>query len=597
MNTTTFNKEKFYHSLMAGAKSVLRHKDALNEINVFPVADGDTGTNLASLMHAILDESDLKNDDKNTLKDIADRALEGARGNSGIIFAQYLNGLLIELDRREGEIDVDGLIDAIEKAVPYAYEAVSEPVEGTMITLMREWSESLKSLKQKTKDLIVLLSESFDALRKSLLQTTEKLDVLKQNKVVDAGAKGFFHFVEGFMQYLRDGVMDELYEDSFDAKDPEEGKPDNHESFEEGDYRYCTEALITGENLSAKAIKKTLHDLGNSMVVAGNDSKARIHIHTNEPQEVFFRLRDHGTIEQQKVDDMKRQHEVRNARKYDTAIVTDSIADLPQDLIDKYQIQQIPLPITIEGSDYYDKLTITSEKFYEFMDELKEYPKSAQPNLKQIQNFFSYLSTYYKNIIVISVSSKMSGTHNVFTQAKKALDKNVRLEVIDSKQNSGAQGLLVMRAAELIDEGREFNEIVDTINTLRDKARILVSVKTLKYMVRGGRVSKVTGVIGKIMNLKPVISIDESGEGIIFAKGLSIRMSTKKIFDHLEKMHKEHGIERYAVVHAKAPARVSEYIEKAKSITGMNPSYTMDISSIVAMNAGIGTVAIAYITK
>lgn len=598
METMTLNKDKFYLSLMAGAKSVLRHKDNLNEINVFPVADGDTGTNLASLMHAILDETNLKTDDKFKLRAIADRALEGARGNSGIIFAQYLNGLLMELEPTEGDIDVNQLIEALQKAVPYAYEAVSEPVEGTMITLMKEWSEALNALKQKTKDFIILLSESFESLKASLAQTTEKLDVLKQNNVVDAGAKGFFHFIEGFMHYLRDGVMDEMYEDSFDAKDPEEGKPEeSHESFNEGDYRYCTEALITGDNLSAKAIKKTLHDIGNSMVVAGNESKARIHIHTNEPSDVFFRLRDYGQIVQQKVDDMKRQHEVRNARKYDTVIVTDSIADLPQALVDQYQIQQIPLVLTIEGSDYYDKLTITSDKFYKFMDEFTDYPKSTQPNLKHMQNFFSYLSTYYKKIIVLSVSSKMSGTYNVFNQAKKTVKDDVKIEVIDSLQNSGAQGLLVMRAAEMLDQGKSFETIVDTLKPLREKARILVSVKTLKYMVRGGRVSKVTGVIGKITNLKPVISIDETGEGIIFSKGLSIKMSTNKIFKHLEKINQEKGIERYAVVHAKAPSRVSEYIEKAKAITGLDPVYTMDISSIVALNAGIGTVAIAYITK
>jgi len=597
MKTMTLNQDKFYLSLMAGARSVLKHKDTLNAINVFPVADGDTGTNLASLMHAVLDESTLEAHEKNKLLLIADRALEGARGNSGIIFAQYLNGLINELDITNEVIGVESLLNAIQKAVPYAYDAVNEPVEGTMITLMREWSETLTLLKEQTQDITVLLSKSFDKLEILLQETTEKLDVLKRNKVVDAGAKGFFHFIEGFMQYLRDGIMDEMYEDSFDDQNHQDDQPENHESFEEGDYRYCTEALITGENISAKAIKTTLHDLGNSMVVAGNKTMVRIHIHTNEPDQVFYRLRSFGFIKQQKVDDMKRQHEVKNARKYDTVIVTDSIADLPQEMVDQYQIQQIPLVLTIEGSDYYDKLTITSEKFYQLMDELEEYPKSAQPNLKQIQNFFSYLSTYYKNIIVLSVSSKMSGTYNVFKQAQKSLTDKVNLEVIDSRQNSGAQGLLVMRAAEMVDEGKDFKTIVETLNTLIEKAKILVSVKTLKYMVRGGRVSKTTGLIGKITNLKPVISIDEAGEGIIFAKGFSLKMSTAKIFKHLEKVHKEEGIERYAIVHAKADQRVKEYTEKAKAITGLEPVYTMNISTIVAMNAGLGTVAIAYITK
>ncbi len=597
MKAMALNQDKFYLSLLSGAKTVLKYKDTLNEINVFPVADGDTGSNLASLMHAILNESDYDSEEQNKLLMIADRALEGARGNSGIIFAQYLNGLIHELDTSQETIDLDNLLIAIEKAVPHAYEAVSEPVEGTMLTLMRQWSETLTLLKNQTEDLSILLSESLKRLSQYLIDNTEKLDVLKRNNVVDAGAKGFFHFVEGIMQYIKDGIVDEMYEDSFDDQNAKKEGPEDHESFEEGDYRYCTEALLTGEGFSPKAIKKTLHDLGDSMVVAGNESKIRVHIHTNEPDQVFFRLRDFGHIKEQKVDDMKRQHEVKNARKYDTVIVTDSIADLPQEMVDRYQIQQIPLVLTIEGSDYYDKLTITTDKFYQFMDSLEEYPKSAQPNLKQMQNFFSTLSTYYKKIIVISVSSKMSGTYNVFKQAQKSLDDKVQIEVIDSKQNSGAQGLLVMRAAEMVDEGASFEDIVKAITTLRDKARILVSVKTLKYMVRGGRVSKVTGVIGKITNLKPVVSIDETGEGLIFAKGFSIKMATNKIFKHLEKIHQEHGIERYAIVHAKADERAQEYTKKAKAITGLDPVYTMDISAIVAMNAGIGTVAIAYITK
>ena len=597
MKSMSINQDMFYLSLISGAKSVLKHKDTLNAINVFPVADGDTGTNLASLMHAILNESNHDYENKNKLLTIADRALEGARGNSGIIFAQYLNGLIHALDSSQEEIDLDNLLSAIEKAVPYAYEAVNEPVEGTMLTLMRQWSETLSMLKHKTQDLGILLSESLKRLSQYLIDNKEKLDVLKRNNVVDAGAKGFYHFVEGIMLYIKEGIVNDMYEDNFDYETINHHEPENNEEFKDGQYRYCTEALLVGEGFSPKTIKKTLHDLGDSMVVAGNETKIRVHIHTNEPDLVFFRLRDFGEIKEQKVDDMKRQHEVKNARKYETVIVTDSIADLPQETIDHYQIQQIPLVLTIEGSDYYDKLTINTEKFYHFMDTLKEYPRSAQPNLKQMQNYFSYLSTYYKKIIVISVSSKMSGTYNVFTQVKKTIDKTIQMEVIDSKQNSGAQGLLVMRAAEMIDQGHAFEDVVKEITDLRDRTRILVSVKTLKYMVRGGRVSKITGIIGKITNLKPVVSIDETGEGIIFSKGFSMKMSTNKIFKHLESVHKNQGIERYAIVHAMADDRVKEYIQKAKSITNLEPVYTMNISAIVAMNAGLGTVAIAYITK
>lgn len=597
MDTLTLRKDAFYQSILAGAKSVIKQKDVLNAINVFPVADGDTGTNLASLMEAILNENPQLKDCDQRLLMIADRALEGARGNSGIIFAQYLNGLIYELNLEKDEISTTDLLNAMDQAVKYAYESVVQPVEGTMITLMREFSETLNYLHQQFKDLVTLFTKAFDKLKDLLSKTTQQLDVLEKNHVVDAGAKGFYHFVEGQLMYLKDGIMDKMYQDSFDKASGKNEEPHDDEPFKDGDFRYCTEALLTGDNLSAKDIKIALHDLGNSMVVAGNPYKVRVHIHTNEPHVVFMRLKDFGHIESQKVDDMKRQHEVKNARKYDTVVVTDSIADLPQSLIDQYQIQQMPIVLTIDGVDYYDKLTMTAETFYESMDHARVYPKTTQPNLKKVINFLSYLSTYYKKIIIISVSSKMSGTYNVYVQAAKTLDENIQIEVIDSKQNSGAEGLLVLKAGELIDQGLQFEEIVSKIKALTSKSKILVRVKTLKYMVRGGRVSKITGFIGKLINLKPVVSIDDEGNGIIYAKGFSLGMSTKTIFKHMQKVIAEKGIEKYAIVYAKRDAATNQFIKQAKEITGMDPVYEMDISAIVAMHAGIGTVAIAYIEK
>ena len=370
------------------------------------------------------------------------------------------------------------------------------------------------------------------------------------------------------------------------------------DSFENENYRYCTEALIEGDNLDKDTIKQTIEDLGDSLVVAGNNRKVRLHIHTNTPALVFDRVRTFGQITQQKADDMQRQYEMAHARKYDTALVTDSIADLPQSVIDEYQIHQMPLILSIEDTDFLDKRTITTEQMYAYMDAAGTYPKSSQPNLKEIETYYETLTNYYKNVLVLSVSSKMSGTFNVMKQAAKKFNKDRDvITVIDTKQNSGAQGLLVMRAAEMIDAGTPLETIQSNLSALREKAKILVSVKTMKYMVRSGRISKTLGMVGKVTNLKPVISIDEAGEGIIFAKGLSTTQSTRKIKSHVQSIHDTIGIERYAIVHAKADARAQEYSEKFERITGIKPTYVMDISSIVAMNAGIGTVAIAYITK
>jgi DegV family protein with EDD domain len=363
---------------------------------------------------------------------------------------------------------------------------------------------------------------------------------------------------------------------------------------DESQFRYCTEALISANDLNVNDIKSFLNTLGDSLVVAGNKRRLRVHIHTDVPDQVFQYLASHGKILEQKVDDMIRQFEMVNHKKYDIALVTDSIADLPQELVDQYQIHQYPLGLMINDTTYYDKLTIYSKDFYKMMDSLEVYPTSSQPNPKSLENFFSQLTTYYDKIIVLTVSSKMSGTYQTFVDASSKFNDQ-KITVIDTIQNSGAQGLLVLKAAEAIDQKKSYDEIVSMIEKLKKESKILVSVKTLKYMVKGGRVKKVTGLVGKILNLKPVISIDEKGEGIIFDKGFSIKTSNKKIFNHVESVSKTHHIDKYAIVHANAPERAEAYEKIYTELIGKKPEYIMDISSIVALSAGIGTVAIAYI--
>ncbi len=587
MDTIALNNKLIYNAFVIGARNVISEKNSLNKINVFPVPDGDTGTNLASLMQTIIDKASIKDTTAETMQTIVDAAIEGARGNSGIIFASYINGFYESIEK--DEITIDEFIAIINHAYDEAYQSINTPVEGTMITLMRAWGNALNSLKDAGHTVIDLFTKAYEMLQLELKKTTEMLAVLKENKVVDAGAKGFVHFVEGFIKSLKGEEVSVEFHDI-----PEVTEALHIDHLDESQFRYCTEALLAANDLNVGEIKSFLNTLGDSLVVAGNARRLRVHIHTDVPDQVFQYLASHGKILEQKVDDMVRQFEMVNHKKYSIALVTDSIADLPQTLVDKYQIHQYPLGLMINDTTYYDKLTIYSKDFYKMMDSLEVYPTSSQPNPKSLENFFSQLTTYYDQIIVLTVSSKMSGTYQTFIDAtSKFSDKNIT--VIDTMQNSGAQGLLVLKAAEAIDQNKSYDDIVSMIERLKHESRILVSVKTLKYMVKGGRVKKVTGLVGKILNLKPVISIDDKGEGIIFDKGFSIKTSNKKIFNHVESISKTHHIDKYAIVHANAPERAEEYEKIYTELLGKKPEYIMDISSIVALSAGIGTVAIAYI--
>lgn len=591
MKLEKMNGENIYYGFVAGAHEVIKQKKELNRINVFPVADGDTGSNLAYTMNTIIQNANIESSARETMGSIAEAALIGARGNSGIIFAQFINGIYMEMEEIE-DFSVKSFSNSVNKAVEYAYKAIAEPVEGTMITVMKDWAASLESHRENVGDFNELFTSSLDVALKSLMDTPKKLKVLRDAKVVDSGAKGFVHFVEGFLNFIITGKIEADLEPSEELK-----LSDEHVHFE-GDFdlenRYCTEALIEGENLDIDYIRENLKEFGVSLISAGNDKKMRIHIHTENPDNLFFKLKEYGKITYQKVDDMKRQYESMYSRNSDIALVTDSIADLPKELMDKYQVHLLPLNLLIEGTNYLDKLTITPSYFYKLMDQLEDYPSSSQPTVLEVEKVLNELSEHYKSIIVVTVSKQMSGTYNSFTQAVEKLAKNdVNIEIIDSKLNSGAQGLVVLRAAEEIAKGKSFNEVVKITRETVENTDIFVSVPTLKYMLKSGRIGKAKAMAANLMNLKPVVSIDKDGNGIVIGNAFSTNGNTKKIKELVHEIMEDKTISRYSLVHANASDRLEEYKEYYKELLGKEAEYIMEISPIVAMNAGIGCVAIS----
>lgn len=587
------NGEKIYQGFIAGANAVIKQRKELNRINVFPVADGDTGSNLAVTMYSIIEDSRADKNVKKTMESIADAALVGARGNSGIIFAQYINGLYIEIEEAE-DISIESFSKTAKSAVDYAYKAISNPVEGTMITVIREWADYLVSVKDKVNDFGELFTRSLSVANKSLDETPDKLKILRDSKVVDSGAKGFVHFLEGFLDFMNGYHKEE--KETIGLGDNMDARSSGYEI----PYRYCTEALLVGENLDIDTIRNKLEKLGDSLVIGGNFNKIKIHIHTNNPSEVFYQLKVYGDILNQKADDMQRQYEVLHNRKYDICLITDSIADLPQEIIDRYQIHQIPLNLIVGNNNYLDKLTIIPEYFYEMMetDSIEEYPSSSQPNVRYVEKYLENIIDKYKKIIIISVSSQMSGTINSMYQAINNLNiEEDKYVLIDSKLNSGAQGLLVKKVAEDIDSKKSFEEIVENIDLYIKSLKIYVSVKDLKYMIKSGRIGKVPGNIINKMNFKPVVSIDENGKGSIIGKAFNVGANEKKIFSLVEEENRKNKVINYCIIHANDLERAKEFEKKIFKIINKKPDYIMDISTIVAMSAGIGSVGVAIFTE
>jgi len=573
MELILLDGQELYKAIIGGAKRLIMDKHDLNRINVFPVADGDTGSNMAFLMQTIINEAKPGLTVSDTLESVASASLSGSRGNSGLIFSEYLYGLYEHL-RGKVTATIHDFSDAFRYATKKAYQAILNPVEGTILTVLRKASET----EATQKDFGSYFGETLNVAKKALIETTEELAVLKASNVVDAGAKGFTDFIEGIHHYFVTGEFD-----MSDIIQIEAAMEDIH--IEESEERYCTEALIMNSNKSSDELKKLFASDGSSLIVSGRVDKTRLHIHTNHPDQFFLKLSEYGQIVEQKVDDMHRQLDAVRQPHPSIAILTDSIADVPEKLMDKYQIHLLPIGLLVDDVPYLDKVTISSETFYQLLKKADHF-SSSQPNQKQIERTLDFLLDHYKEVLIITVSSQMSGTYNAFVQYAK---DHPEVKVFDSKQNSGAEGLVVLEAAKLVEAGKSTNEIIEQLTDFTKRTKIYVSVNTLKYMVKQGRVSKVTGLVAKLMNLKPVIGIDESGKGEIVQKALSLRGNVRQIL----KLVSKGKVSQYIIVHSEAESRANKLAEKIEKITGFKPLYTMSISPVVSMNAGLGTIAVA----
>jgi len=584
---------RLYYTFIAGARKVIEHQVELNKINVFPVNDGDTGTNLASTIRAVVDSIHPHRSYKVTADLIAETTLVNARGNSGIIFAQFLYGMSTETGNFK-TITIKQFAESIKNSVRYIYEAVANPVEGTMLTVIKDWANYIYENRNRITDFNQLFISSVDVLNKSLLATKSKLAVLAKANVVDAGARGFVLFVEGIIDFIANRNLKDLIQVKAETalfEKIEESIP------EKVDFRYCTEALIKNNSVDNKSLLQLLEKYGNSIVVAGSDKMKRIHLHTNNPAELFNDLRNTGTLAFQKADDMIRQSEVVYNRKWKIALVTDSTCDLEQDIIDNYQINMLPININFGENHYLDKITILPEQFYTLLKENKDYPKSSQVNEKSFTNLYSHLASHYDSIIAIHLSDRLSGTFNSSQKAAKAISEelNKPISVINSKNLSGALGLVVLRTAKAIEAGYSHDQVVNMAEKWTKNVRIFVSVKSMKYLVRGGRVSFVRGLIARILNICPIVSIDESGKAFVFDKAFNQRSNMEKVMGYITKISKEKTIWNYIVLHANNTDAAQWYSEKMETLTNKKPASIVNISPIIGANAGIGAAAVSLL--
>lgn len=590
MKIKYLNGSRLYYGFLAGGDAVIKDQNYLNKINVFPVPDADTGSNLASTMRSIAEGARHCPSISDTLGSLADTALAGARGNSGLIFAQFIQGFKQEV-KNDVQLSTRAFGEKVKSAVQQAYQAMTTPVEGTMLTVMRDWADEVYRHRTQTSDFTELLSRSLHAARRSLRETPMKLSVLAKAGVVDAGAKGFVDFLEGIVEFTRKGKLKKLRSRK---RMPEVTEMSIHSHKGEVKIRFCTEALISGEQIDLTKLKHELSSMGESVIVAGSSKKARIHIHTNDPASVFQEVLHYGSIIQIKADDMLRQYQAAHEPRTKTAVVTDSACDLPQEWLDQHHIHIIPMQIAFGENLFLDKVTLTPQRFYSMLETENVHPLSSIPGLQGIINLLSFLTSHYESVIMVSISGKLSGMQQIMQQALKQVNGKT-IHVIDSRNLSASEGLLVLRVAQAIEAGESYEHIIEKADEWVSKTHILVDVQTLKYMVRGGRVSPLKGWVAQALNLKPIITLDEEGKAAGEGKSFSRRSNMKKIIKKMEKFSRSRKLWKYAVVHADNPGRAKKYAEELTRVLDQPPAFVMPLAPVVGVHNGIGAIGICFV--
>lgn len=608
---------RLHRSLVAACDYTQRMRGELNRINVFPVPDGDTGTNLALTVQAIADHlRDLKRrgtvDGRSVgvvAHEAAQAAVMGARGNSGMMLSHFLLGFA----RSVGEsvrIGTTEFSTALVQGVNALYAALEKPVEGTILTVMRETAEAAER-EGGTPDFVPLVDLLLARARESLARTPTLLPALRKAGVVDAGAKGFVSLLEGVARLIDEGDPLVALESppEFPPADDAMVAGEVEYPTDEERFRFCTEALVRGDALPTEAVvREGLHDLGDSLIVIRAGDVLKVHIHTDEPEEVFDRLKGFGALVTHKAEDMRAQHAAveRAASGHVTlarrpiSIVTDSAADLPVEIVRAHGIHMVPLMLVDGDESLQDGIDITAGEFHDrLLVEGARLPTTSQPTPASFLNAYRKAAGDGEVVLAVVLGSGLSGT---FASASAAASRfeEAPIHVMDSLGASLLTGLLVLKATELAERAVPADEIVRELERIRRHSGILLTVDRFDRLLASGRVGKGRAWLGGLLDVKPILGLDDAGRVRPAGK---VRGREKVLPEMLRLLAQEvpvgqEGVRvRFGVAHVGRPGIVAEVSRHLRARYGDVEILEAPATPVLATHVGIGAWALAWMRE
>ena len=585
------NGIEFYIGLSAGINNLLNYKNKLDEINVFPVPDGDTGTNMCFTLLPIIEECNdqITENVGKSLDIIADLALESARGNSGTIIAQFLHGLR-RACRNKDKINVNDFSKALISGYDSAIESLMNPTEGTIITVMRDVAE-------KSKELCINEEISFETFLDkcyhesviSLEKTKNILKILKKSDVVDAGALGFVLLMQGWLNSVQKNtkIQSQHLNITYDHEKIESLKKDIDFTIKN---KFCTECAIESNSIDKGELKETIKSLGDSMVLAGTKKRVKIHIHTNTPTKFFKICGAYGKVVDRKVDDMtKQEHTVHHTGASGIAIVVDSGADIPMEY--ENEVQVVPVRYSFGNQQHIDKVTQTTKEFYQQMKIDSNHPKTSQPTPGDFKKIYNFISSHYDSIISIHLSKKVSGTFQSGLNASKNI-KVKNIKVIDSYSASVGLGLLAIYAVDLKQNGKSYNQIVKAVEVEKDNIQLFLLLNDLTYISRGGRLPSEIKTIANLFRFTPVLGNKKgkiSARGVLFGKKKRVEKFVKFLGSKIKEDRKYHIMIAHANDLQNGEKLLNLLLQKHRNIT---KHYLVELGGGLGAHAGPGGLAI-----
>jgi DegV family protein with EDD domain len=592
-------------SLLAACEYAQLQRSELNRINVFPVPDGDTGTNLALTVQAIADH--LRRSTAREVYAVAQEAAQaavlGARGNAGMMLSHFLLGFS-EWTQGRARISTREFGQALHAGADRLQKALERPVEGTILTVMRD--TALAALEVKLHDFQVLMEFLVERARTSLARTPELLPALKKAGVVDAGGKGFVHLLEGVVSYMNgdplvtvEGIPD------FSTTAPAVGYVEYPAEAER--YRYCTEALVRGDALPEQStVHEALRRAGDSLIVIRSGDVLKIHLHTDEPEEVFSYLKGLGHLVTHKAEDMEAQHAVaeRATRGHLTlarrpvGIVTDSASDLPEEIIRAHGIKVVPLVLMKGGDSYRDGLDLTAEEFHRTLRDGEPLPTTSQPPPGAFLEAYRRASEEAEEVVGVFLGSNLSGT---FKSAEAAAHhfNGGRVHLVDSFGASLLTGLLVLKATELAELAMPPAEIVSELKRIRRQSGVILTVDRMDRLLASGRVGRGKAWLATFLGLKPILSVPTDGRPVVPAgKVFGRRRVLGALLDILRKEIPAGARKvRFGIIHVGRPEIVAEATEALKAEYGDVEILSAPATPVLATHTGHGAWAVSYLVE